>query len=328
MELDEAPDLGGALSLRPAVRSTRSSIVLAVERPRLVARRAALVLHRHADLRDRRLRLRPRDRGADGDRRRFAEVETGGFPDGLADRRRGRRVGRALGRVRRSPLHARRPARPRARATGRERTACAFGGATAVRSSSPPQRRTAGSMSPTSGSAGRPRTSFTRRRSGARRPPTPSRPARGSARTRRRRAASGGGRQPRAAPRSRRRRGRATATSPSTSIVIVSPSRTIASGPPRAASGDDVADHQPARRAGEAPVGDERDRLAEAGADDRRGDAEHLAHARAAGGALVADDEHVAGLRGARAHRVGARLLAVEDARRAGMAPPLSCRTP
>ena len=34
--------------------------------------------------------------------------------------------------------------------------------------------------------------------------------------------------------------------------------------------GRDVADHQPARRAGEAPVGDERDALAEPGADDRR----------------------------------------------------------
>src|SRR4051812_11651609 len=74
--------------------------------------------------------------------------------------------------------------------------------------------------------------------------------------------------------------------------------------------GRDVADHEPAGGAGEPAVGDERDRLAEAGADDRRGDAEHLAHPGAAGGALVADDEHVAGAHGAGAHGGGAVLLA------------------
>ena len=55
------------------------------------------------------------------------------------------------------------------------------------------------------------------------------------------------------------------------SIVTTSPSRTIASGPPRAASGSDVTDHQPSRGAGEAPVGDERDRLTEPCTDDERG---------------------------------------------------------
>ena len=59
--------------------------------------------------------------------------------------------------------------------------------------------------------------------------------------------------------------------------------------------GRDVADHQAAGGTREAAVGDQRHRLAEPGADDRRGDAQHLAHARAAGGPFVADDEHVAG---------------------------------
>ena len=80
-----------------------------------------------------------------------------------------------------------------------------------------------------------------------------------------------------------------------------------------------MADHQPARGAGEAPVGDQRHRLAEAGADDRAGHAEHLAHPRPAARPLVADHRHVARLdraAGDRGHRV---LLAVEDARRAAV---------
>ena len=44
----------------------------------------------------------------------------------------------------------------------------------------------------------------------------------------------------------------------------MSPSRSAASGPPRDASGRDVADHEPVRRSGESPVGDERDRVARA----------------------------------------------------------------
>ena len=47
----------------------------------------------------------------------------------------------------------------------------------------------------------------------------------------------------------------------------------VAHGGDRAAGGGfrrDVAGHQPVRGAGEAAVGDERDRVAEAGADDRR----------------------------------------------------------
>ena len=60
--------------------------------------------------------------------------------------------------------------------------------------------------------------------------------------------------------------------------------------------GGDVADHQAAGGAGEAPVGDHRDALAQALADDRRGDLEHLAHARAARWTLVADHHDVTGV--------------------------------
>ena len=57
-----------------------------------------------------------------------------------------------------------------------------------------------------------------------------------------------------------------------------------------------MAGHQAVRRAGEAAVGEQCDRLAQAFADQRRGDAEHLAHARPADRPLVADDDHVARL--------------------------------
>ena len=78
--------------------------------------------------------------------------------------------------------------------------------------------------------------------------------------------------------------------------------------------GRHVADHQAARGAREAPVGDERHGLPEPGADDGARDAEHLAHARPARRPLVADDEHVA------------RLHAPPSARRS-RTPPRS-RTP
>ena len=89
------------------------------------------------------------------------------------------------------------------------------------------------------------------------------------------RVARGGRRPARAAP-----RGSSSATSrssafASTSTEIVSPSSIRAIGPPTAASGVDVADHQPARAAGEPAVGEQRDRLAQALAHERAG------HARA-----------------------------------------------
>ena len=103
------------------------------------------------------------------------------------------------------------------------------------------------------------------------------------------------------------------------SIVIVSPSRTRGERAAARRLGRDVADHQPARGAREAAVGDERDRLAEAGADDRRRDAEHLAHPRAARPAPRSGRRaRRPAATAPRAHRVGAGLLAVEDARRPG----------
>src|SRR2546423_9836677 len=56
----------------------------------------------------------------------------------------------------------------------------------------------------------------------------------------------------------------------------------------------DVTDHVTVRRAGEAAVGDERDLVAEALANDRAGHAQHLAHAGAALRSLVTDDHDVA----------------------------------
>ena len=81
--------------------------------------------------------------------------------------------------------------------------------------------------------------------------------------------------------------------------------------------GGDVAGHQAACGAGEAAVREEGDGLAQALADEGRGDAEHLAHAGSALGAFVADDDHVvfgdaSGLHGA--HGV---FFGVEDAGRA-----------
>ena len=59
--------------------------------------------------------------------------------------------------------------------------------------------------------------------------------------------------------------------------------------------GRDVGDHEAVGGAGEAAVGDERDVVAEPLPHERAGDREHLAHPGAAGGALVADDDDVAG---------------------------------
>src|SRR5438128_3472331 len=58
----------------------------------------------------------------------------------------------------------------------------------------------------------------------------------------------------------------------------------------------DVADHQAMGPAGEAAIGDQADALAESLSDQRRGDRQHLTHARPADRALAADDDHIAGL--------------------------------
>ena len=58
----------------------------------------------------------------------------------------------------------------------------------------------------------------------------------------------------------------------------------------------DMPRHQPARGTREAAIGEQRHLVADPLADQRRGHLEHLAHAGAAGGALVADHDHVAGV--------------------------------
>src|SRR5262245_63405183 len=65
-------------------------------------------------------------------------------------------------------------------------------------------------------------------------------------------------------------------------------------GAARGCFGGDMADHQPARRAAESPVGHQRNALAQAFADDGRRHAQHLAHSGAAFRAFVAYHHDVA----------------------------------
>src|SRR6185437_16670126 len=76
-----------------------------------------------------------------------------------------------------------------------------------------------------------------------------------------------------------------------------------------------VADAEPSRRTREAPVGDERNVL-HALTIERGSGRQHLAHAGSALRTLVADDEHLAFLIGARLDGGEAGLLAVEYAGR------------
>src|ERR1043166_6720334 len=80
----------------------------------------------------------------------------------------------------------------------------------------------------------------------------------------------------------------------------------------------DMADAEAARRAGEAPVGDERDLAVGALAVERGGRGKHLAHPGTAARPLVPDHQHVAFAVLACRDRREARLFAVEAARRAG----------
>ena len=91
--------------------------------------------------------------------------------------------------------------------------------------------------------------------------------------------------------------------------------------------GRDVADHHAPGAAGEAPVGEQADRFAEALADERRGRREHLLHAGPALRPFVADDEHVARL-DLRCAMIAfmQRVLGVEHARRPGDRPGSSGR--
>jgi len=80
-----------------------------------------------------------------------------------------------------------------------------------------------------------------------------------------------------------------------------------------------VADHETVRCAGEAPIGDERDGVAEPFAHERSGDVEHLPHPGAARRAFVPDDDDVTGDNRVRGDRGEAVLLRVEHPRRSAM---------
>ena len=81
----------------------------------------------------------------------------------------------------------------------------------------------------------------------------------------------------------------------------------------------DVTRHEPARRAREPAVGQQRHRIAEPRAHDRARHRQHLAHARPAARSLVADDDDVARLDRTGLHRRERVFLAVEHARRTGV---------
>ena len=100
------------------------------------------------------------------------------------------------------------------------------------------------------------------------------------------------------------------------SNTIESPSRSAAMGPPCAASGRHVTRHQAVGCTGEAAVGQQRDGIAQARADQRRGHAEHFAHARPAFRSLVANHHDVVVFDLARLHGCEGVFLAVEHPRR------------
>src|SRR3989344_9637819 len=81
----------------------------------------------------------------------------------------------------------------------------------------------------------------------------------------------------------------------------------------------DVADDEPVRAAGEAAIGNKRNRIAEPSSDDGRSDGEHFAHPRAAFRNLISDNYRVAGDDRARLYRRERRLLVLKHLRRAAM---------
>ena len=125
---------------------------------------------------------------------------------------------------------------------------------------------------------------------------------------------------------------------PSTSTTTVSPSRSSDSGPPEAASGQACPTIRPRGGAAEPPVGDQRDGLAQALADQRGRDQQHLPHARATARALVADHDGGARLDPPAENRLARVLLAVEDLGRTAVEPrrlrrhlhhrPVRCQVP
>src|SRR5207244_1478130 len=85
----------------------------------------------------------------------------------------------------------------------------------------------------------------------------------------------------------------------------------------------DMTHHQTVSCAAEASVGKQRDRAAQAFADEGAGYAEHLAHPGSTFGAFVADDDDVSGLDFLRGHRRHGIFFAVEYTRRTAMAQSL-----
>src|SRR5436309_10242883 len=83
--------------------------------------------------------------------------------------------------------------------------------------------------------------------------------------------------------------------------------------------GRDVADHEAVGRPGEAPVGHQRDGVAQARALQGARHVQHLAHARPALGPFPADDDHVVGFDLPRLHGLERILLALEHPGRAAM---------
>ncbi len=104
----------------------------------------------------------------------------------------------------------------------------------------------------------------------------------------------------------------------SASMAIMSPSLTERDRAADSRLRPEMADAEAARAAGEPPVGHQRHVLAHALAVDGGGRCQHLAHARPAAWALVADHQDFAGLVVAPQHGGEAVFLRFEDAGRTG----------
>ena len=87
-----------------------------------------------------------------------------------------------------------------------------------------------------------------------------------------------------------------------------------------------MADHQAIGAAGEAPIGDQAHAIAQSGADQRRSGGKHLAHARPALGAFVANHDHIAGLDLVVQDGGHGGFFGIEDSRRAGKVTLLDTR--
>ena len=100
------------------------------------------------------------------------------------------------------------------------------------------------------------------------------------------------------------------------SKTIVSPSRTAAIGPPCAASGATCPAIKPCVAPENRPSVSKRNGIAQSGADQRRGNAEHLAHSRPALRPFVANDDDVVVFDLAVLHGLKGIFLTIENPRR------------